>query len=110
MEIDVIIDKENLSIKIENPFHFDTKKTIKKIIDFGQNNGVQLLENEIESLILRLIRGVAGCENDCPADALTLARSGFRNFKVEYTDGGILSAKSLLRNNRIIEIKVFPDF
>lgn len=110
MEIDVSIDKESLSIDVENPYRVDVTQVTEEIHDFGSKFGADLVPLEIDRLIPRMIRGVAGCEGGCPSDAMSMVRSGFGNFKLEYVEGGILTAVQTLDNGKRVEVRIFPDF
>lgn len=109
MEIDVKIGGQSMSIEVDNPFRLDIKETEKSIKEFARRVGSDVGCLDIGSLVARMIKGVAGCEHGCPADAKTLARGGFGSFKLSYIDGGILSA-ICPANGGCVEIKVFPEF
>ncbi|KJR43992.1 hypothetical protein MCHI_000109 [Candidatus Magnetoovum chiemensis] len=79
-------------------------------MELGSKAGAKLNNNEIESLMQKMIKGVAGCEHGCPADAKSLVYTGFKDYKLTYTDGGILSASCVLKNNETMDIKIFPGF
>lgn len=110
MDLDVIIDQDVLSIHINNPFRLDIEDIFKKIEEFANKKGVSLSEFDIKGLIPKMVRGIAGCEGGCPANALQLVESGFENFKLSYIEGGILVAKAYLSNEKSIELKMFPEF
>ncbi len=110
MDLDVSIDKESLNINIENPYKFDVAQVTESIVDFGKKFGVDLASLEIEKLIPRMIRGVAGCEGGCPADAKSLVREGLGDFNISYVEGGILTAVQTLENGKPLKVKIFPDF
>ncbi len=110
MDIDVSINSDSISINIENPHRVDISKVTGNILDFGNKFGVDLAPYEMDKLIPRMIRGVAGCENGCPSDAQSLVRQGFGEFKLEYVEGGILTAVNTLGNGKPLEVKIFPDF
>lgn len=110
MEIDVRLDKDSLSIPVENPFHLDLDAVVGKIEVFISSKGARLNGLDVKGLLPRMVRGVAGCEDGCPANALDFVDNGFRNFDLEYIEGGILSAKGLLENGAVLSIKMFPDF
>ncbi|MBI4844756.1 MAG: hypothetical protein HY809_10665 [Nitrospirae bacterium] len=110
MEIDVSIGKESISVEVSNPFRFDAASGAKDIFDFGSRLGVDLSSLGIEKLIPRMIRGVAGCEQGCPSDAKSLVRNGFGKFRLEYIEGGILSASHTLGDGKEVSVKIFPDF
>ena len=110
MDIDISINGESLSVNIENPHRFDVAGVTENIIGFGKKSGFDLAPLEMEKLIPRMIRGVAGCEGGCPADAQRLVREGFGGFSLAYVEGGILTAVHTLQNGSPVEVKVFPDF
>jgi hypothetical protein len=110
MDLDVKIDSESLHIEIENPYKVDVPQVTKDIHNFGSKFGVDLTPLNIVALIPRMIRGVAGCEGGCPTDAMRMVREGFGAFKLEYIEGGILTAAQTLENGKPIEVKLFPDF
>ncbi|MBC8413965.1 hypothetical protein H8E50_09900 [bacterium] len=110
MDLDIRIGNESLPVDIENPFRFDISAVMNNIIEFGIKNDVTLAPYELDKLIPRMIKGVAGCEAGCPSDAHNVVRQGFGNFKMEYVEGGILTAKQTLENSIELEVKIFPDF
>lgn len=110
MEIDIIAGKESFSITIENPHKFDSGMMIDKITAFEERVGIDLRALNIGQLISRMIRGVAGCEGGCPADAKNLVKEGFGEFHISYIEGGILSAVCNVEKGRSLSVKVFPDF
>ena len=110
MDIDIRIDCESLTITVENPHRFDVSHVVQRIYDFGMKFGVDLNALKIGKLIPEMVRGVAGCEGGCPADAKSLVRTGFGDFTLAYIEGGILSASYNLDNGKLFELKIFPDF
>lgn len=110
MDIDISINGESLTINVENPHRFDVKKVMPEISGFGKKFGIDLAPYDMDKLIPRMIRGVAGCEGGCPSDAMSMARKGFGNFKLSYVEGGILTASQRLENGKPLEVKIFPDF
>ena len=65
---------------------------------------------DVRGLLPRMVKGIAGCEGGCPADAKDLVSRGFQRFEMEYIEGGILSAKAKDLNGRLIHFKMFPEF
>lgn len=110
MDLDVAIGNESLPVNIENPFRFDIAAVMSNIIDFGNENEVDLIPFQLDELIKRMIKGVAGCEKGCPSDAKSIVRDGFGNFTLDYVEGGILTATQELNNNKTLQIKIFPGF
>ncbi len=110
MDIDVRIDNESLSVNIDDPYNFDVAAVTSDILDFGRKHEFDLSPLNLDGLIPRMIRGVAGCEGGCPADAKNLVREGYGGFNLSYVEGGILTANKSLDNGHAIEVKIFPDF
>jgi len=110
MDLDVVIGKESLPVNIENHFSFDIGAVMSNIIDFGNKNEVDLIPFQLDELIKRMIKGVAGCEAGCPSDAKSIVRDGFGNFTLDYVEGGILTATQVLDNNKTLQVKIFPGF
>ncbi len=110
MDIDVRIDKESLNISIKNPYRFDLSQVTKNIIDFGNKFDVDFAPLEMEKLIPRMIKGVAGCEAGCPSDAKSLVRHGFGKFKLLYVEGGILTADQYNRKRKTYRGKGISRF
>lgn len=110
MELDVSIDKDSLSITIDDPFQYDLDALTEKISAFILSKGAHLNKNEIRELIPAMITGIAGCEHGCPSDAKRLVSLGYKDFELSYIDGGILSAEARTENQKVLSIKLFPDF
>ena len=110
MELDVSMDNDSLSITISNPFHLDVDSIMEKIEVFVASKGLKLNGMDIKGLLPKMVRGIAGCEGGCPANALELVDSGFKNFDLAYIEGGILTAKGELENGKVLHLKIFPDF
>ncbi|MEO5356633.1 MAG: hypothetical protein H7844_04970 [Nitrospirae bacterium YQR-1] len=110
MELDVTIGAESLALEIENPYKFDVKGAMATILQFGLDNAEDLSQLQIDSLILKMIKGVAGCEHGCPSDAKGLVNRGFGKFKLHYIDGGIISAIYALNSGKSLKLKLFPGF
>lgn len=110
MDIGISIGTEFLDVNIENPHEFDLTSVLSKIVDFGRSFEVDLTGLKIDRLIPKMIRGVAGCEGGCPADAKGLVRQGFGDFSLSYIEGGILSAVCTLDNGKPFSVKIFPEF
>ncbi|MCG6552119.1 MAG: hypothetical protein L7F77_07310 [Candidatus Magnetominusculus sp. LBB02] len=110
MEIDVSLGGKSISIDIENPYKADLQGVAKEIADFGVTMGEELSGLDIKGLLRGMIKGVAGCEHGCPADAKSLVYNGYGQFKLNYVDGGILSASCELKDKKSLELKVFPGF
>ena len=110
MELDIKIGGDSLSIPISNPFQLELDPMIEKIKQFASSKGIGLDNLDIKGLIPKMVKGIAGCEKGCPADAKGLVSRGVRDFELEYIEGGILSAKAKTADGTAIFIKMFPDF
>lgn len=110
MLLDVSLEKDSLSINIENPFHADIDAIAKEIEGFTAGKNVSLDGLDVKGLIPKMIRGIAGCEDGCPSNAKSLVEKGFRNFELKYIEGGILSAKAAVGDGKSLALKMFPEF
>jgi len=110
MELDVSIEKDSLSINIENPFKADIENISAQIETFLGSKEVNHSNIDLRGLIPKMIRGIAGCENGCPSNAKGFVSQGFKNFALDYIEGGILSAKATSECGKTIELKMFPEF
>lgn len=110
MELDVKLGKDSLSIPVENPFQLDLGAILRKIEVFSLSKGANLAGLDIKGLLPGMVRGIAGCEAGCPADAKNFASKGFGNFKLAYIEGGIITANTVLENGDYFSLKLFPDF
>ncbi len=110
MVLDVVIDAESLTIEIADPFHPDLDKIYRQVQHFALVKGADIAGLDVKGLIPRIIRGIAGCERGCPADAKNVVASGFPGFELEYIEGGILAARSALKGGKVLQLRMFPDF
>ena len=114
MDIEISYGGDSLYLEVGNPHKMNTPKVAKQLAGFLQQNGVDegnIKELSLAELLPKMVRGVAGCEAGCPSNAYSLVRSGFQKYKLEYIDGGILTAKHGVSSSAdMITIKVFPDF
>lgn len=110
MELDVRIDNDSILIPIDNPFQLDIDGIMEKIDNFVSSKGTNLNGLDVRGLIPKMVRGVAGCEGGCPANAKDLVERGFKNFQLCYIEGGILSAMATTGNGKTLTIKMFPEF
>src|SRR5512135_113801 len=110
MILDVVIDKDSMSIEIIDPFHVDLDGVVGKIDQFASSKGIAVAGLDVRGLIPAMIKGIAGCERGCPADAKGLVSKGFKDFELQYIEGGILSARRLAGDGRFFYLKMFPDF
>ena len=110
MDIDVSLAGDSLPINVENPHHMDTESVVGRIGEFLQERGVPHGDLALAELLPKMVKGIAGCEGGCPANAQSLVRKGFGKYHLEYIEGGILTAKYEVSPGRSLEIKMFPDF
>jgi len=110
MVLDAMIDGDSLTIDIADPFHPDLVALVSRIEQFVRTKGADISGLDVSELILRMIKGIAGCEKGCPADAKGIVSRGFAGFELQYIEGGILSAHALLNDDRHFYLKMFPDF
>jgi hypothetical protein len=110
MELDINVGGESLSITIDNPFKLDMDGIMGSITEFMSGQNVTLNGLDIEGLLPRMVKGIAGCEDGCPADAKSLVSQGYSVYEISYIEGGILSAKASIEGDRVIELKMFPEF
>jgi hypothetical protein len=110
MILDVLVDKDSATFDIGDPFHADISAIVGRIREFVHAKGADISGLDIQELIPKMIKGIAGCEKGCPADAKGIVSRGFVGFELQYIEGGILSAHALLKHNRHFYLKMFPDF
>ncbi len=110
MELDVSDGSKSLAIPIEDPFRIDIEATVGRIEAFLSAQGASTSGLDISGLLPKMIKGIAGCEGGCPADAKSFVRRGFKDFKLAYIEGGILEARVTTENGKNIAFKMFPDF
>ena len=110
MLLDVILDNDSVTVTIDNPFHFDMDAVMGEIEMFTSSKKAALNGIDVRGLIPKMIRGIAGCEGGCPANAKSLVEKGFKNFELKYIEGGILSAKASTPSGKTLHLKMFPEF
>ena len=110
MVLDAVLDNDSLTMDITDPFHPDLPALISRIDQFVRTKGADISGLDIKELIPRMIKGIAGCERGCPADAKGIVSRGFEGFDLQYIEGGILSAHALLKDSRHFYLKMFPEF
>lgn len=110
MELDVRVDSKSLSIAIDNPFHLDLESMVSQIESFCASQGAAPNGLDFRGLLPKMVKGIAGCEGGCPADAQRFVARGFTNFKLAYIEGGILQAQAKTENGKDLALRMFPDF
>ena len=110
MVLDVVIDDASVTIQIDNPFQYDLNAVIVQIEGFASSKGTDIAALDVSGLIPGMIKGIAGCERGCPANARGLESSGYKGFDIQYIEGGILTARIMTRDGCLFCLKMFPDF
>jgi len=110
MELDVRLNDRSVSITIIDPFRLDLAAITGRIRELVADEGLSTDGLDVGGLVPLMVRGVAGCEAGCPADAKGLVERGHRDFRLEYVEGGILTARAEVTGGRNLELKLFPDF
>ncbi len=110
MELDVRVNDASLAITLDDPFHLDLDSLMERIGAFAGSQGCTLNGLDVKGLLPRMVKGIAGCEAGCPADAKRVVRQGFQSFALDYIEGGILSATASLPEGAKLAIRLFPEF
>ena len=110
MELDVKVAGKSLSLPISDPFRLDLESLVGRIEAFLASQGATASNLDFRTLVPKLVKGIAGCEGGCPADAQSFVSRGFTNFKLAYIEGGILQAQAKSENGKDISLRMFPDF
>jgi hypothetical protein len=99
---------ESVSIDIPDPFHPDLDFILASLGRIAVSCHID--PGQVRELILRMIKGIVGCERGCPADARRLTATGFLGFDLQYIEGGILIARAVAVHGGGLCLKMFPDF
>ncbi len=110
MELDVRLDNDSFSITIDDPFRLDIDNVIARIEAFLAARGAGRNRTDIRGLLPLMVKGIAGCEEGCPANARELVEQGYKDFALQYVEGGILTAVTKMANGKALSLKLFPDF
>ncbi len=110
MILDVAVGSDSTTIEISEPFRADVDAIVKRIDRFAASKGADMAGLELKRLISGMIKGIAGCEHGCPANAKGFVSAGFRDFELRYIEGGILLASTSLGGGSPLSLRMFPDF
>lgn len=110
MDLDVRINDRSVSITISDPYRPDIGAMTDRIARFAAEQGTPVNSLDLPGLLPRLIRGVVGCEEGCPANAKELVEQGYRGFDLKYVEGGILTATARTSGGSTLALRLFPDF
>jgi hypothetical protein len=108
--LDVIIHDVSESIEIDKPFQPDLEAICSRIERFASSVGTDTAALDVRGLIPKMISGIAGCERGCPANAKDLVSGGYKDFDLQYVEGGILTAHTMTKDGFNLYLKMFPDF
>ncbi len=110
MELDVRVNDKSIAIEIADPFRLDLAAMSGRIEGLFRDQGLSTEGLDIEGLLPVMVRGVAGCEAGCPADAKGIVERGFGDYRLAYVEGGILTAQADVGGAGTLVLKLFPDF
>ena len=110
VELSVTLGGASLAVPIVDPYRLDAVAAAVRITAFCAAHGSDAASLDIAGLVSRMVKGVAGCEAGCPADAKGFVSRGFAGFSLEYVEGGILTASARTADGRMLHLKLFPDF
>ena len=110
MVLEIIIDDASVTVQMAEAFRPDIEDIMAKIERIAISRGADIAALDVRGLILQMIRGIAGCESGCPADAKGLIARGYNGFDLKYVEGGILTAHTKTGAGSVINLKMFPDF
>lgn len=110
MDLDVRINDKSVSIAISDPYRPDIIAMTERITRFAADQGAMVNGLDLSGLLPRLIRGVVGCEEGCPANAKELVERGYSDFELKYVEGGILTATACTSGGHTLALRLFPDF
>jgi hypothetical protein len=109
MLLDVIIDGQSVSVRIDDPHRPDLEMIFSEIERFTSSKETEIEALDIKGLISAMIRGIVGCERGCPANAKYLESVGHKGFTVRYVEGGVLTA-NIKTGDQMLSLRMFPDF
>ena len=110
MVLEIVVGNVSATIPIVEAFRHDLDDIVARIEQFAETQGTDLAAVDVRGLIPAMIKGIVGCERGCPADAKGLISRGYKEFDLQYIEGGILTARAMTVDGRPLYIKMFPDF
>ena len=110
MVLEIAVGNVSTTISIGEAFRHDLDDIIARIEQFTGTQGADIAALDVRGLMPEMIRGIVGCERGCPADAKGLISRGYKEFDLQYIEGGILTARAVTADGRPLYIKMFPDF
>ncbi|HSW64491.1 MAG TPA: hypothetical protein VLH56_14470 [Dissulfurispiraceae bacterium] len=110
MMLEINIDGASETMQIPDAYRPDLPAISAQIEQLANRKGIGLASLDMSGLIRAMIKGIAGCERGCPADAKGLTARGYDGFELNYVEGGILTARSVVGSGTRLTVKMFPDF
>lgn len=110
MIIEAIVHDASITIPVNDVFRADLGAINAKIEELAVSKGSDISALDVRGLLPAMIKGIAGCERGCPADAKSLISRGYKSFDLRYIEGGILTAQTKTPNGAVLSLKMFPDF
>ena len=110
MILEIKIGGASSTIQIADPFRCDLNDVICRIAKFAEEQVADISSFDFRWLVQGMIRGIVGCERGCPADAKDFISRGHSVFRLQYVEGGILTARAATPDGRQLHVKMFPDF
>lgn len=110
MVLEIVVGNVSATIPTVEAFRHDLDDIVARIEQFAETQGTDLAALDVRGLIPAMIKGIVGCERGCPADAKGLISRGYKEFDLQYIEGGILTARAMTVDGRPLYIKMFPDF
>jgi hypothetical protein len=110
MILEAKVQDAAITIPVDDVFRADLEAIHGQIEALAASKGSDVSELDVRGLLPAMIKGIAGCERGCPADAKSLIARGYKTFDLRYIEGGILTAQTKTPNGSVLSLKMFPDF
>lgn len=110
MILEAKVQDAAITIQVADVFRADLEAIDTQIADLATSKGIDIADLDIRGLLPAMIKGIAGCERGCPADAKSLIARGYKSFELRYIEGGILTAQAKTPGGTMLILKMFPDF
>lgn len=110
MILEAKVQDTAVTIPVDDVFRADIESIHARIQDLAASKGDDVSSLDIRGLLPAMIKGIAGCERGCPADAKSLIAKGYKSFDLRYVEGGILTAQTKTQHGSVLSLKMFPDF
>lgn len=110
MILEAKVQDAAITITVANVFRADIETIHDQIEILAASKGTDVSALDVRGLLPAMIKGIAGCERGCPADAKRLIAKGYKSFDLRYIEGGILTAQTKTPDGSVLSLKMFPDF